>query len=113
MRFAIFGLGFVGDVLCRQAVAAGHAGDGFSRRRGAGGGGVFDAGDPGCGRIIQGLGAAAYDCAVVTFPPAQAHSSFWPALHGLAHRRILLGTTGIYRREIEIYIAKCGETVHL
>jgi nucleoside-diphosphate-sugar epimerase len=98
MRLAIFGLGFVGDVLRRRAEAAGHVVDGFSRRRGAGGGGVFDAGEPDCGRILEGLKSAAYDCAVVTFPPAKAHASFWPALHGLAHRRMLLGTTGIYRR---------------
>ncbi len=98
MRLAVFGLGFVGDVLVRQAVAADHAVDGFSRRGGAGGGGVFDAGAPDCERALDGFGSEAYDCAVVTFPPAQAHASFWPALQMRARRRMLLGTTGIYRR---------------
>ncbi len=98
MRLAIFGLGFVGDVLHRQAEEAGIPVDGFSRAGGVGDGVAFDAGTPECRRVLEGRGSAAYDCAVVTFPPGQAHASFWPALHGLARRRVLLGTTGIYRR---------------
>ncbi len=98
MRLAIFGLGFVGDALFQRAVASGNTVDGFSRRGGAGGGGVFDAGDPDCGRMLHGRGEEAYDCAVVTFPPAQAHAAFWHALHRWADRRMLLGTTGIYQR---------------
>lgn len=113
MRLAIFGLGFVGDALRQRAVEAGHAVDGFSRRGGAGGGGVFDAGDPDCGRVPDGLGLVAYDCAVVTFPPAQAHPSFWPALQGWARRRVLLGTTGIYRRSEDCSVPIINEETPL
>lgn len=101
MRLAIFGLGFVGAALRLQAEAAGHVVHGFSRRRGAGGGGVFDAGEPGCAQRLDGHEAGDYDWAVVSFPPGQAHASFWPALAQRARHRVLLGTTGIYARPLD------------
>lgn len=98
MHLAIFGLGFVGDALGRLAVEAGHRVDGFSRRQGLGGGGLLDAADPGCVGLLDALRAADYDCAVVTFPPVQAHPGFWSALHSRTRRRVLLSTTGVYQR---------------
>ncbi len=95
---AVFGLGFVGDALCRLAERRGGAVDGFSRRAGAGGGSRFDAGSPDAGQQLDALASNSYDCAVVTFPPGQAHASFWEALRDRAERRVLLGTTGVYHR---------------
>lgn len=107
MRLAIFGLGFIGNALAATADAAGTAVDGFSRSRHLGGGCRLDAADPAALAALHRDGPGTpYDALVVTFPPTEAAAAFWPLVHRLARRRILLGTTSIYQRA-----ADCSEPV--
>lgn len=102
-RLAIFGLGFIGQRVCRLATAAGWPVDGFSRNGRSGPHGrTLDAGDASSVADVDvAFGRDLYDTAVVTFPPGVACSEFWELLHGRAHRRILLGTTGVYARRTD------------
>lgn len=98
---AVYGLGPVGRALLAAAGEAGRPVLGFSRAGGAGGGEALDA----ASRLAvqahrRRWGAGAFAAAVVTLPPQGANAAFWPLLHELAARVILIGTTSIYRRDV-------------
>ena len=102
MKFAIFGLGFIGQALATRATDLGHDVQGFSRRAGHGSGRSFDAGNPeDCDALFTQHPARALDGLVVTFPPQHAAPSFWRRLITLAPRRVLLGSTGVYQRAVD------------
>lgn len=99
MRLALFGLGFIGHALGERALAAGHRVDGFSRSSQLGEGRRMDASDPeAVAALADAWQGEPYDALVVTFPPQAAAAALWPWVHGLARRRVLLGTTSIYAR---------------
>ena len=99
MRLAIFGLGFIGTALADQTLAAGHQVDGFSRSGHLRDGRAIDARDEAAmATLATEWQGEPYDALVITFPPQEAAEAFWPWVHGLARRRVLLGTTSIYSR---------------
>lgn len=95
----MFGLGSTGDALAEAASRQGRQVDGFSRSRSLGGGTRVDAEDAAAVRHLSGwLGAKRYHAVVVTLPPQTVCPAFWSLLERLSNRRILLGSTSIYRR---------------
>ncbi len=96
-RVAIFGLGPTGTAMAQVLSAAGYAVDGFSRSRCLGQGIRLDLSDGDTVReLSKHLGHATL--AVVTVPPQDLATEFWNVLEPVP-QRILLGTTGIYRRQ--------------
>ncbi len=98
-ELAVFGLGHVGLALHDEALNRGWEAAGFSRSSSLGGGCRVDAEQPeSIARLAERTRDARFDALVVTFPPTEVHPSFWDLLESLSSRRILLGSTSIYRR---------------
>lgn len=96
-KLAIFGLGLCGEALCDRAVELGWQVAGFSRSGGRGEGRRLDAADAAaCDRLRK--SGLQCDAAVTTFPPENASARFWSLFEEAGPRRVLLSTTGIYRR---------------
>jgi nucleoside-diphosphate-sugar epimerase len=97
---AVFGVGYCGRALldkARRRKVTTHA---YSANTLVEEGARFDSRQP---RAVEAFDRSvadgAYDAAVVTFPPEGTAPAFWEVLARKARRMVLLGTTGIYRRE--------------
>lgn len=93
-RIVIFGLGFTGAILAQKARAAGYQVLALSRDPGSGADVVCDLAVGPPARMPW----ADCDIAVVTAPPQGFATGFWPWLQRFAARRLLFGTTSIYKR---------------
>jgi len=97
---AVFGVGYCGRALLDKARRRRVTTHAYSANTLVEDGARLDSREP---RAVDSFDRSvidgAYDAAVVTFPPEGTAPGFWEILARKARRIVLLGTTGIYRRE--------------
>lgn len=97
---AVFGVGYCGRALLDKARRRRITTHGYSANTLVEDGARVDSRRPeSVASFDRTVGDGTYDAAVVTFPPEFTVDGFWEVLARKASRVILLGTTGIYRRD--------------
>lgn len=97
IKIALFGLGYTGKFLVKELTENHFQIIGFSRSTQLEGSHLINT------ETVEGVQQAEIllqkshpDSVCITFPPENAHDSFWKMLENRVSNRVLLGTTGIY-----------------